>query len=162
MIMPTVPLYSIISAWRDAIANDSDIADYCDTEFDKPLTLYVGVPKKDPANASACPYAIIIPGIKDEGVDMDEGQYAISIGWGIWNNSDPVTTGNVVEHQGIAQVDELGQLILAAIDGASTNDNHPISHVHYDLEVTKFIPQFVGEAVIEISIIPTHAGSPGY
>lgn len=177
-MIPTLAITTIIQKWRDVLYADPAIYAYCLAQYGRPPTIYVGVPRISPPTAANCPYIVIRPGSKVEGTAHAENAYAVAVGWSILaddigstttvhalpvpGNEEPPETYNVsvIENSAVYEADALGQLILAAIDGAS-GDN-PISTADYELEVVDFLPQVVGDVQIEIGIASVHAGALSY
>lgn len=168
-MIPTLALTAFIEKWRDALVADAAIYAFCAENYGRPHKVYVGVPRKNPPTKADCPYIIIRPGSKVEGIAQEENNYLASVGWAILaevdsetttetlpvpGNEDPAETYDVsvIETPGIYEADELGQLILTAID--SVSGNNPISTANYELEVIEFLPQVVGDVQIEIAIDP--------
>lgn len=148
-MMPTIKLSDIVAKWRDAIKNSTEINNFCLTNYGEDLTLFVGVNKKSPPKDKDYPLVVLRPGVKIEGEEEEEFRYSISVGWGIINENVSVV-GNVEEIEGIAECDELGQLILQEL--AAVNPAHPLSTIEYEIEAVEFFPKIIGEMAIEISI----------
>jgi hypothetical protein len=126
MTLPTMTLQSIVKKWRDAIKNSSAISAFCKEKYGKDLTIFVGYNGKKPPHDEDCPFVVIFPGTKTEGLGEPEYQYMVSVGWAIIQSSIEVIDG-VHEVQGVYETDQLGQLIYETIAVAS--NNYPITHV---------------------------------
>ncbi len=145
--MPTLALKTIWKKWKSALKENQDIIDYCQLKYGKNHTIYTGINRKNSPKEANCPYIIIIPGSKSEGEDLAEFMYSISIGWAISNEN---MTDN--ELDGLGECDDLGQLILSALN--SVSPNHPLSTVEYEINPIEFFPQIVGEMLLELTITP--------
>jgi len=159
MSLQTIRISDIVSKWKDALAGSEAINEFCTTKYGKKPEIRVGLNQKQPPTAASCPIIVIRPGSKLEGEDQEEFIYSISIGWGIVNELETVND-NVRELNGIAECDELGQLIMTEL--YCVNPSHPVTTVYYDLEVVEFFPQFVGEMVLEIAVMPAIGGTLKY
>ena len=150
-MIPTISLQSIVEKWRDAIKNSAAISSFCQEKYGKDLTLFVGFNGKHPPQGHDCPYVVIFPGSKTEGLGEPEYQYMVSLGWAIKQDAVTVTDG-VHEVLGVKESDQLGQLLYGAIAEASAN--YPVTHAEYDIETQTFFPQFPGriDAVISVPV----------
>ena len=172
-MIPTLALDTIVQKLLTVISTDAAILTYCVETWDTPLKVYVGVPRKHPPTQTDCPYVVIRPGAKTEGAGQSENTYAVAVGWSILSDVDPTVTvlldddgtpevpatiiGTTIEAPGFADCDALGQLLLAAIDGASSDN--PIWLVDYEVECVEFLPQVVGDMQIEFVLSSSHAGA---
>jgi hypothetical protein len=148
-MVQTIPIYDILTVWRDILSNDIKIKEFCLEKYHKEPKIYLGIDLKNPPSVLDCPLIILCPGTKIEGEDEEEFRYAISVSWGIVNEKRKIT-GNIIEYFGIKEADEFGQLILLALSEA--NQDHPISSVHYELDSLDFFPQHCGEMRLEITV----------
>lgn len=148
-MIPTIAINSIVSKWRDAIKNNAAIEAYCQAKYGKSLKIYVSIDKKEPPRDVDCPYVILFPGEKNEGLDQPEYSYAVTIGWAIYNKTK-TTVDNVVEYVGASEVDELGQMIYGAI--ATLNPSYPASSLYYTIETYQHFPQMVGQMVVTLDV----------
>jgi hypothetical protein len=149
-VYPTIPLYDIVKKWRDKLSGSTAISGYCQEQYGKGHTVFVGVNLKRPPDEKDCPYIVILPGASIEG-EVEELKYAINIGWAIKNENQTVD-GNVVELEGIEEVSELGELILAEV--AEANPSYPVTEVTTTIEPVEYFPQLVGEMELTIGIEP--------
>lgn len=157
-MIQTLSLSTIVRAWRDLLAANATISDYCLARYGRTPRLYVGINAKKPPTEADCPYIVIRPGVKEEG-ELEEFTYAISVGWAI-KNENQTTNDNVIEQNGVYECDDLGQLIYQALAEASANS--PVTRSQYEIEPIEFWPQFVGQMELETTITPAIGGSITY
>lgn len=157
-MIQTLPLSTIVQAWRDALAASAEINDYCLAHYGRIPKIFIGISRKAPPTESDCPYIVIRPGTKEEG-EIGEFTYVISVGWAI-KNENQTELGSVVEQDGVFECDALGQMIYEAL--AEVSPSNPITRSRYEIEPIEFYPQFVGQMELEISITPAIGGSIDY
>jgi hypothetical protein len=157
-MIQTLPIYTIVAKWRDALKDDAAINDFCQTNFGKTPVIFVGLDLENPPTLNDCPLIIIRPGMKDEG-ELDPFVYTLSIGWAVVNESKSVA-GSVAEYAGIWQCDYLGQLIYSVLGEISSGN--PVTHLTYDLNPIDYFPQFVGEMTLVTEVHPAIGGTITY
>lgn len=159
MIIPTLKLSDITEKWKNAIKNSSEIDNYCNSKYQKPITIFVGMDMKNKPVDNDFPIVIIRPGVKIEGEDEVEFRYSISASWGIINEN-VTAVDNVKELDGIKECDELGQLIFEEL--SKINTNYPLSTVEYEINPIDYFPMIAGEMLIELTVTPTIGGTLTY
>ncbi len=158
-MISTLKLSDITSKWRDALQASASIQNYCATKYNQAPKIYVGFNgKKMPADAD-CPLIILYPGAKSEGLELKEYTYKLTVSW-IILQAAATTTGNITEYLGVAECDELGQLIYLELAGLSTDN--PISAVNYSIEPVAYYPRFPGRMDITIKITPVNGYNIDY
>jgi len=158
-MVSTLKLSDITSKWRDALQASTSIQNYCTTKYSKTPKIYVGINgKKMPADAD-CPLIILYPGAKTEGLELKEYTYKLTVGW-IILQAGATTTNNITEYSGVAECDELGQLIYLELAGLSADN--PISAVNYSIEPVAYYPRFPGRMDITIKITPVNGYNIDY
>jgi hypothetical protein len=140
--------------WKEQLTVSTSILTFCQTKYDKTLRLFVGV---DPAllpEVTDCPYIIIQPLLKSEGMERKHYRYTISVKWAVFNPEKAENNG-VSELMGLYDCDHLGQLILGAISQASPAN--PISYVKYQLpgEEMNAYPRFEGSMEVKVDAVPS-------
>lgn len=154
----TLPLTTIIDTWQKALAESTEINDFCLEKYSKKPKIFVGINRKKPPTEDDCPYIVIRPGVKEEG-ELDSYSYVISVGWAIKNGKE-TQIGSVIAQDGVSESDDLGQMIYELLFDVSQYS--PITLCQYELEPIEFWPQFVGEMALEIQITPTIGGQINY
>jgi hypothetical protein len=158
-MVSTLKLSGITSKWRDALKASTSIQNYCTAKYSQTPKIYVGINgKKMPADTD-CPVIILYPGAKTEGLELKEYIYKLTVGW-IILQAATTTTNNITEYTGVAECDELGQLIYQELAGLSTDN--PISAVNYSIEPVAYYPRFPGRMDITIKITPVNGYSIEY
>lgn len=158
-MVPTLKLSDIIGKWRNALTASESIQNYCTTKFTRKPKIYVGVNGKNMPADEDCPLIILYPGSKKEGLELQEYTYTLTVGWVILQEGT-TTVNNVIEYSGIAECDELGQLIYQELAGLSAKN--PISAVDYSIEPIAYYPRFPGRMDITIKITPVNSYSIEY
>lgn len=158
-MVPTLNLKDIMNKWRDALNASTSIRDFCMTRYNKPPKIFIG---SDPQHLSAdteYPLIILYPGAKEEGLELQEYTYKLTVKWAVLQ-SEVVITGDMTEYAGVAECDELGQLIYLELAGLSTDN--PISNVRYNLDPVACYPRFPGWMDITLKITPVNGYSIQY
>lgn len=158
-MFPTLSLYSIAKKWTDILKDDPDIIDFCQSKYNKLPTIIFGFNVKKPPTKNECPYIIIYPEQKTEGNGQSSNPYSIFIGAGICNENE-IITGNVIEMEGLKEIDDFMQLILLKIGEA--NPSYPISQSTMSFNSVDYYPQHIAEMTNEIIITPTIGGKLEY
>jgi hypothetical protein len=152
-MVSTLKLIDIIYKWRDALQASQAIQNYCTTKYSKVPKIYVGINGKTLPSGTDCPVIILYPGAKSEGLELQEYSYKLTVGWSV-NQEATVVTNNVTEYSGVAECDDLGQLIYLELAQLSTDN--PISAVDYNIEPVAYFPQFCGRMDIMVKITPVN------
>ena len=158
-MISTLKLSDIISKWRDALQTSTTIQNYCMSKYNQRPKIYVGINGKNPPTDTECPLIILYPGAKSEGLELKEYTYKLTVGWTIFQAA-ATTTDNLTEYSGVAECDELGQLIYLELAGLSADN--PISAVNYSIEPIAYYPRFPGRMDITIKITPVNGYSIDY
>ncbi|MEN6568058.1 MAG: hypothetical protein ABFC57_17375 [Veillonellales bacterium] len=151
-MLPTLALSAILKKWRDVISTDSAILAYCTEKYNVAPKLFVEIDERNPPKEDSCPYIVLWPGHKVEGLNNVAYQYVIPVSWVIYQRAK-VTTGAITEYSGVYEIDELGQLILKAV--AEANPDYPVTNVDFASNLTDYQPQYVGHMEITISVAIT-------
>ena len=158
-MIPTLKLSDIAGKWRDALQDNAAIQNYCSAKYGKQPKFYVGFSGKNPPADTDCPYIIIYPGAKSEGLELQEYTYKITVGWAIVQEGATVTN-DTTEYTGVAECDALGQLIYLALAGLSAAN--PVSTVNYVLEPAVYYPRFAGRMDVMLKITSVNGYSIDY
>ncbi|MBP2643729.1 MAG: hypothetical protein H6Q67_1616 [Firmicutes bacterium] len=155
MLVPTLALMQIARKWRDIFAEDSDIQEWYFDKYDVLPKIFVGLDVRNGPKEDDCPYIAIIPGNKVEGLFQDNYHYNMSLGWVIKQEHTTIITGTdetseIEEFDGIAECDEIGQILLSKIIMA--NSDYPLTEINYDISLTEHQPQYVGSMDITIEV----------
>ncbi|MFZ5586142.1 MAG: hypothetical protein ACOZHQ_09455 [Thermodesulfobacteriota bacterium] len=140
-----------LALFRDAIKNDDAIAAWCQAEFGKALSIFVGIDQRNPPGPDQCPLAIIQPdhAVDGDGLEERVKRYTLEVQWAV-SNEATASSGGVTELAGLAQVDRLGQLIWDAL--ADCHPNLELSSADIEVEPVAFFPMVVAGAAITINV----------
>ena len=158
-MIPTLKLSDIINKWRDALQASQAIQNYCTTKYSKAPKIYVGINGKQPPADADCPFIILYPGGKSEGLELQEYSYKLTVGWTILQEATTVTS-NITEYLGVKECDDLGQLIYQEL--AQLTTDNPISVVNYNIEPVAYYPRFPGRMDITLKITAVNGYSINY
>ncbi|WP_312516271.1 hypothetical protein [Anaerospora sp.] len=157
-MVSTLKLSDVINKWRDALKASTSIRDFCMMRYNKSPKIFIGTDPKQSADTEY-PLIILYPGAKEEGLELQEYTYKLTVKWAVLQ-SQTVKTGDVTEYAGVAECDELGQLIYMELAGLNTDN--PVSHVRYNLDPVACYPCFPGWMDITLKITPVNGYSIQY
>lgn len=131
---------------RDMIARSDEVRAFCMEKFGKPPTIMAGYNARRPPVDDELPTVILIPDKSD--FDMGgKGEHRVVMTWAV-SNGLVERENNLVTFPGFLQVDELGELLIAALEPVGSQ--YRITYTGYDLHSSEQAPAFVGE--IELAI----------
>jgi hypothetical protein len=153
-MIPTIAINEILETFAASLAADTALNNYCQAQFSKDVTIYLGYNGETPPAATNCPYIVIYPDQKGEGADENIYQYTIPVDWAVANETQ-TTSGKIVTLAGIGQCDAMGQLILECLNEVSAD--HPIVKAAYRIAATKteaatLYPQIAGQMKLTINV----------
>lgn len=162
MAITTLILSKMARRWRDILRDSARIRQYCQNNYGKPPTIFLGVNGKKLPDERHCPAIFILPGIKTEGL-IPEFQYALSVSWSIKQPDVEVDgirkkwtenlTGESIEFLGVTESDQFGQMIFEELQSA-VEDDFPITKMDYNIEIQEHYPQFPGFMILTTEIEP--------
>lgn len=158
-MVPTLKLSDIINKWRDALQASTVIRDYCITKYNKAPKISIGINSKHPPADEDYPLIVLYPGAKEEGLELQEYCYKLTVRWTILQ-AETAAAGDITEYLGVAECDDLGQLIYLELAGLSTDN--PISSVRYNLDPVASYPRFPGWMDITLKITPVNGYDINY
>lgn len=148
-MIPTLKLSDILNRWRDAIQSSQAIREYCIAKYGRVPKIYIGMNGKQLPADSDCPFIVLYPGAKTEGLELQEYTYTLTVSWTILQSA--INTANEVnEYTGVSECDNLGQLIYLELAQLSTDN--PISAVDYSIESSAYYPRFLGRMELTLKI----------
>jgi len=139
----------ILQRMRDVLANDTALADWCQTNYGQAPKIFVGIDNRNQPGKKDCPLIILRPGTAEVGREVKNHEYKIMVDWAVLDESVS-TNGSVVEYQGVFQIDDMGQLVWQALQGFSSNVS--LSRNDYILEPIDYFPMIVGGMDLSISV----------
>lgn len=152
--MKTAPLTKILNVFLEAMKKSQGIKGFCRDKYGKDPLFFIGMDYNQPPKEEDCPYIVIVPGDKREGL-TDLLEYKIHIAWAITNPSTK-TCENVICYLGVEEADTFGQLIIKAVSGSL--DNAVIHEADYILDTITQYPQFPGELDLTVKVPNTIGG----
>lgn len=141
----------IIERFKDAILAYEPLAVWCQDQFGKGLTLYIGMDQRNPPGKAECPLIILTPeGTATDGESPDgrEHRYPIGIRWGVVNE-DVIKVGNVITYPGQAQADRMGQLIWDALQAGCIDMSLPFAEP--EMEPIAYFPLIPGWMLVTVT-----------
>lgn len=144
-----IAVQEVIDTYVGALAADAAIETWCQAEYGKSATIFVGIDTRNPPGKAQVPFIVFRPGPSAEGDEVGTFQYTFTVDWIIVNEGS-TTTGGVVKMDGLKKSDEFGQLILAALRGAS--QNAVLSSWTYYIEPVEFWPMYAGNMEITLNV----------
>lgn len=96
-------LWTLIGYVRDAIKSASAISTWCNTNYSKGHTIYIGYDEQNPPGQANCPIIVISPVEQNRSLDANYGPMIIEIGYGIYDETKS-TSGNVTTYKGIENI----------------------------------------------------------
>ena len=162
----TLNIYDIIDAWKDALKQSELIQSFCQERYGKVPAFFTGLNPRNAPDDDYCPYIVLMPGEKVEGVSEPTFTYAIGVAWAIYNNNvvidglqvpfDEHPESRDMEIIGLRECNELGQLIFETLQECAISHGWPISHIHFDVSPTEStFPQHAGVMIATTEITPT-------
>jgi hypothetical protein len=153
-MIPSIAVSQIVTTFANALAADATLNDYCQAQFEKDVTIFIGYNGQSLPATTNCPYIVINPDPKVEGAAETVYKYTITVDWSVANETQ-TTNGKIVALTGLGQCDALGQLILECLNQISSD--HPIASVVYRIAATKteataLCPQSAGQMKLTINI----------
>lgn len=150
-MFPSLSLHGIIGIWRDRLKGDAALKDFCLTHYGAAPKIVVGCKA---AAAADCPVIVLRPGSKIEGAGKYHNIYKVFVDWAVVNSAETATETDgvtVAEQSGLAEIDALGQIIIAALGEASPA--HPVTRLEYRVDGTWF-PMLTGKMMLKTHIAP--------
>jgi hypothetical protein len=158
MTIQTLSLTAMAAKMANALATSTAINAFCASYFATTPNIYVGYNGKKPPSEKNCPYIVIVPDQKNEGLQVDEQTYMFSVGFAVL--SDAVTTsGKITTQTGMSLCEQFGQLIYSAL---ATAGNYPVYQAGYVFELQAYWPQAIGQMDIEIRAAIAMGGDLSY
>lgn len=143
---------------RDAVADDAAVKAWCQSNYSQDHKVYVGVDTRKPPGADDYPLVHLYPVSKAEGYSITRQGIIIGATCGI-HDSTMLSTGkaNVVEYRGVSYIDELRNLIRAAILSVDYGAYDP--DINTEFETIDFFPFFLANMEITFSGEYTQGGT---
>ncbi len=155
----TLSLNTICDKWLDILEKSEKLEEYCQTKYEKSPKFYLGGDPKNPPKETDCPYFVILPSGKDEGLSLSPFSYTVYILCAI-AQSGIDKNGNETRLKGTEEISEISQIVYEELQ---TNlIENPISSFTLDvLPGTKF-PQFASNMTLITEIDPAMGEEMAY
>lgn len=151
-VISTVPMREIHRRLAQALASNPNVIAFCTEKYGKAPQVLLGL-GRNKLKEGDCPFIVVFPGTKTEGTVLGQFTYKVSVGWCIFNDAVE-TVGGVTSLAGTDDVDELGEILLAAVFDFSAW--FPVctmeASVAYSVEEYEFAPQFPGTMEIDLEV----------
>jgi len=144
-------MITLLTSLRDAIHDNSATQTWCTTNYTRNHKVYVGIDTRNPPDVDEYPIVHIFPVSKIEGYELDEQEHGIGVTCGLYNADTRTVSGktNVVEYEGIQDIESFRKLIETAIVGADIS-NLRIDSINIDFETLEFFPFFLASMDLKI------------
>lgn len=108
---------TIVDTISEAIAQDSDIATWCQTNYGGGQTVYVNIDERNLPGASGCPYIALWPASKHVGRAVIKKNHVVEIACCIHDDNSRThgEIDNIVEFTGVANIEALRKLIETSV-----------------------------------------------
>jgi hypothetical protein len=159
----TLPLNTMIDKWIDILSNSQKIKDFCNEKYGKDMKIFSGGNPNDPPKEECCPFLMILPGSKEEGISQSSFFYTVYICVviqqpNVISDGETDTTGDYTEskfiqYSGISEISDLGQLIYEVLQ--KNLSQYPISDFTEDVLPGTMFPQFAANLTFVTEIEPS-------
>ena len=144
----------ILQKMRDVLANNQELQDWCQVNYGKQPTIFVGIDERNPPGKKNCPLIILRLDDSEIGKETKQHEYKILVDWAVLDES-VTKNDNIIEYRGVYQADAMGQIIWRALPDFSQNIS--LSRTAYALEPIDYFPMILGGMDLSI-IIPNLIG----
>jgi hypothetical protein len=128
-----------------ALAANEALYNWCNTNYSSGVTIYKGIDQYDPPPETDYPIIHIYPITKEEGWDNEFKGHNVGLTCGISNSastSAAVNYATVKKYTGIAHIEAMRILVIAAVEGASMSNMYIVSGVS-EYETIECFPDFL-------------------
>ncbi len=143
---------TLIDTAAVALAEDSQLQDWADTNYERPVTVFVNIDERDPPGEDQMPCVVIVPAEKTVGYGRSEKSHRIIVvAWLIDETRQELAEGRIVKFAGAARIETMRKRIENVIADLDLGDADPLLEqilIEYDT-VTQF-PLF--EAAMTITL----------
>lgn len=139
----------ILEKLRDGLANDASLKSYCQTEYGKDQTVFLGLDKRNPPKEHDTP-VIIIAYVEKTEIIGNRKKYRILIGYSI-TKITIIISGNKTTYEGFPLVEELrekSETVLLSL-------RKSLGKIDLESAVVEnsIFPQFTASTFVNIEII---------
>lgn len=148
LFFKTASLVNLTRLFAEKLADSEEIKQYCTDHYKKEQIVFLGTDLKQPPSEDTCPYIVVVPGEKQEGLTQKQFTYVVDIMWCIFNKE--ITKDKLVEFVGMDEADNLGQLILNTV--VNSLKNSVVNQIDYSVNGLTEYPQFPGQMSLTINV----------
>lgn len=148
LFFKTASLVNLTRLFAEKLADSKEIKQYCTEHYEKEQIVFLGTDLKQPPPQDTCPYIVVVPGEKQEGLTQKQFTYVVDIMWCISNKE--ITKDKLVEFVGMDEADNLGQLILNTV--VNSLKNSVVNQIDYSVNGLTEYPQFPGQMSLTINV----------
>jgi hypothetical protein len=146
----------ILELFATKLAASTALDAWCQTNFGKDLTIFLGVDVREPPGKAFAPFVVLQPGPAQEGDEVSMFSYQVTVDWCIVQEETTVT-GNVRRIKGLELCDDMGRLILDELRPASVNVT--LSTWNYTVEQVEFFPMIMAGLDLTLNVPHLIGGS---
>ena len=144
---------TLLDKIRDDAADDAATKTWCQSNYSKDHDVYIGTDTRKPPGASDFPLVHLFPIGKIGGYELEEQDHIIGATCGIIDD-DKVSGGksNVVEYEGIRNLEAFRKLVETAIKGAADSfAAMTINVLNIEYETIEYFPAFLATMEFKIT-----------
>jgi len=150
---------TILKTISSAIVADSDVDDFCSTQYDKTLTVYVNCDARQQPPGDAFPLVIVLPMGKHGGLGSKQKEHFIGIVTGVYDERHGIEDDGVEWFMGGKNAEILRQLVMGAVIAADL-PNLKLMDLYDDHETIEQFPYVSITSVLEFHETWTIGSSP--
>ncbi|MDO9584745.1 MAG: hypothetical protein Q7J24_16820 [Desulfomicrobium sp.] len=148
--MGGISLMDIVDKISAVLAADAELAEWADENFDKTVTILVGLDERNRPGPASCPLILIRPDGQGLGQSSGQIEHRVQIDWAV-HDATVTTAGGITEYTGVRRVDEMGRLIWSALC-AGISGHVAMDQAEYVLETVERFPLLLGGMDITINV----------
>ena len=146
-----IPIYQCIYAASQQILSSSFISNYCLTNYNKQIKVYIGEDVSNPPTEFDAPFVVLTPPLPayDVGEGTFERRPGFEMDWGVVAEKRVSNdTSTLISYPGIQQSDELGMLLVAEM--MDCFESGALQTANYSLDSGTRYPLFEGGVSIQL------------
>lgn len=125
---------TLITNLAVAVAQDSDILTWANTNYGQDHYVFVNFDVQDPPGEDYCPYVMIAPDRKRMGQRISQREHAVDVVCCIHDDASRTHAGisNIIEYQGVSNLETFRKYVETAVVGVSVGNGAFDFEVEYD------------------------------
>jgi hypothetical protein len=139
-------LAGILEHWASVLSTDEALDDWCELNYAKGVTVYIGGEGPNMPGEADCPHVILgyMPVSMDQGQEEENPSASVDIGWALYDKSHD-DEDQIVRLSGVSAIGAMGDLIWDALQADGT---YLLSQAGVALDPGGQFPLFKGEMAI--------------